>query len=434
MKIAFVSQGMGRINPPAVSGSISIWTYEIANEIKKSHTVLAYEMDEDSLQWRNREHQGITYRYVPSFLNRQLNRLLGLLFEFAKKFRSHASLSRRPLFSSVLYNLGYVLLVSLDLRKQDCHVVHIHQFSQYVPVIRLFNKTIKIALHMNCEWLTQIDKSLMRRRIKSADLIIGCSEYISEKIQRAFPDYAQKVTTVYNGVNHRRFRPDQRTEDVKHPDGTSLLFVGRVSPEKGVHVLIDAMKELVKIYPALHLNIVGGTAIPPKEFIVDLSDDPKVQSLSRFYTSSSKNSHYYYDCLMQQSGGELDGKVSFWGRIPCQEVMHFYRNAHILINPSLSESFGMSLVEAMASEIPVVATRVGGMVNVVGNGETGLLVESDDKDDLARAIMRLIEDPALMLRMGKSGRQRVLDTFSWEQVSASLLANYSILFRSLPSL
>jgi len=108
--------------------------------------------------------------------------------------------------------------------------------------------------------------------------------------------------------------------------------------------------------------------------------------------------------------------------------MHFYRNAHILINPSLSESFGMSLVEAMASEIPVVATRVGGMVNVVGNGETGLLVESDDKDDLARAIMRLIEDPALMLRMGKSGRQRVLDKFSWEQVSASLLANYSILF------
>jgi glycosyltransferase involved in cell wall biosynthesis len=425
MKIAFVSQGLGRINPPVVSGSISIWTYEVANEIKKSHTVMVYEMDGPPIRWKKRYHEGITYRYAPTLLNQQMNRIWKFLFGLLKKLRSQKSVLKRPLFASPLHNLGYIFLVALDLRKQKCHVVHVHQFSQYVPIIRFFNRTIRIALHMNCEWLTQIDKSVIRRRITSADLIIGCSEYISEKITKRFPDYAQRVTTVYNGVDHRRFRPPQAIEDSPAPKGPNLLFVGRVSPEKGVHLLIDAVKDLSKVYPTLHLHIVGGAAIAPREFIVDLSDDPVVRSLSIFYESHGEDNHNYYDCLLEQSVDGLNGKVTFWGSIPWHEIPHFYRKADILINPSLSESFGMSLVEAMASEVPVVATRVGGMINVVADGETGLLIDSPNKDHLARAIQRLVENPAVMSKMGKSGRRRVLDKFSWKQVSTSLVQEYS---------
>jgi glycosyltransferase involved in cell wall biosynthesis len=84
----------------------------------------------------------------------------------------------------------------------------------------------------------------------------------------------------------------------------------------------------------------------------------------------------------------------------------------------------MSLAEAMSAEKPVVATRVGGMVNVVDDGKTGIIVEPGDENDLAQAISHLIENPELREQMGKDGRNRILKLFTWEQVAQSLEKQY----------
>jgi glycosyltransferase involved in cell wall biosynthesis len=103
----------------------------------------------------------------------------------------------------------------------------------------------------------------------------------------------------------------------------------------------------------------------------------------------------------------------------------YYQSADILVNPSYSESFGMSLVEALASETPVIATRVGGMVNIVDENETGLLVNREDVNGLAEAMRCLLSDGDLRRQMGKNGRQRVIERFSWPQVAQSALEKYA---------
>jgi glycosyltransferase involved in cell wall biosynthesis len=99
-------------------------------------------------------------------------------------------------------------------------------------------------------------------------------------------------------------------------------------------------------------------------------------------------------------------------------VAHVQRG-DILVNPSYSESFGMSLVEAMACSRPVVATRVGGMKSIVDDGRTGLIVDRGDVAGLAAAIVRLVGDDDLRATMGRNGRKRVEELFSWDVIAAS---------------
>jgi len=139
---------------------------------------------------------------------------------------------KRPLFASNLYYLTYVLQVAKDLRAEKCDVVHLHNFSQFVPIIRAFNPEIKIVLHMHCEWLTQLDRTMIERRLREADLVIGCSKYITEKILHRFPQFAKRCQTVYSGVDVNHFVSENNHWATKKNGVKRLLFVGRNSPEK----------------------------------------------------------------------------------------------------------------------------------------------------------------------------------------------------------
>ena len=105
-----------------------------------------------------------------------------------------------------------------------------------------------------------------------------------------------------------------------------------------------------------------------------------------------------------------------------EELPELLRNVDIFVMPSIREEFGVAAVEAQAMEIPVVSTRVGGVPEVVLDGETGILVEPGDSEQLAQAILTLIENPALRRQMGKRGREHVLANYRWED-NAALMEN-----------
>ena len=211
----------------------------------------------------------------------------------------------------------------------------------------------------------------------------------------------------------------------KHPNGhLQVLFVGRHSPEKGVHDLLEAMKKVVEKFPRAHLKVVGPRYAVPCDVIVGMSDDPKVLALARFYQKDPYQEGGYISYLEKQRRSGLPENLSFTGSIPHSRLPELYQEADVLVNPSLSETFGITLVEAMAAEVPVVATRVGGMVEIVEEGRTGLLTESADPEALAAALTRLLDDQALRLQMGRAGRERVVQLFSWEKVAGSLLEVY----------
>jgi glycosyltransferase involved in cell wall biosynthesis len=408
MKIAFVNQPWDSIIPPVQAGSIPIWNYEVARRLVKHCDVIIYAR-------KNPGQKAVEFYEKVEY--RRVSVALGRFFNGISKLWANLSL-KNSYFASIFYGFSYAVRVAIDLRRQKCDVVHIPNFSQFVPIIRAFNPNIKIILHMHCEWLTQVNHKLIAKRLSQVDLIIGCSDYITKKIESYLPQFSELCHTVFNGVDLEQFISNNNNNQTKPNDSKKLLFVGRISPEKGLHILLDAFEIVIKYYPQAYLEIVGPQKPTPTEFLAALSDDPNVAFLTKL---DPKN---YFSYLQNKLSLKIASQVFFSGSVKHLELVDCYRKADILINPSVSEAFGMSLVEAMATGIPVIATRVGGMIDVVEEGKTGLLVEANNASALAEAIIHLLADRELRESMGRAGRQRALELFSWDKITESLLSNY----------
>lgn len=405
-----VSQPWDSVIPATHSGSISIITYQLARRLARSAEVIVYAREDAHLP-KAYYDDGVLYRRVSTDIGVWLLRFLERL--------SWLRHPKRPIFSSVLYHPGYILQIANDLRRRKCDIIHIHQFSQYVPIIRAFNPDSRIVLHMNCEWLSRLDPPMIERRLRQADLIVGCSDYITERIRRAFPQFADRCQTIYNGVDvdcfNKRFGDAAATRN----GNKRLLYTGRISPEKGLHTLLDAFRLVLERYPQVELEIAGPEAVPAKELVLGVTDEEDASRLTPFFRGS------YLSHLKSKLTPDMVTKVSFTGNIPHSQLVSHYRNADILILPSsIDEPFGIPLVEAMACHMPVIATRGGGMSEIVEEGKTGFLVERGDTDGLAAAIFRLLEREDMQRSMGEAGRQRAVGIFSWDRITEDLLAQY----------
>jgi len=412
MKIAFFHQPINTISLQNLNSAVEIWTYEVARRLAKYCDVIVYTI-RGPHQKEFEYDERVQYRHFAAGFDEKF----AYLTEGVDK-RLPRSFSRRPFFASSLYYLTHAFRVARDLRSEKCDVVHIHNFSQFVPIIRILDPKIKIVLHMHCEWLTQINRGIIESRLKKLDLVIGVSQYITEKIRACFPQFADRCKTVYNGVDVTTFDKSKHTEHNK-TDTKQILFVGRVSPEKGVHVLLEAFQMVLKQYPQVQLNIVGQQFQLPIKNLIALSNDPKEIDLRRFYNGN------YISNLQDQLSSSAVGHVSFIGTVPHRLLVNRYREADMCVFPSVcNEPCSMPIVEAMATGVPIVATRGGGTPELVVDGETGLLVERGDASALAEAILRLLSDEKLRKSMGRAARKRAVELFSWDQIVKNLLYLY----------
>ena len=409
MKIAFVSQPWDNMVPPVQAGSIAIWTYEVARRLAPSYDVVVFARGSRHGP-RRRTDQRVQYRYIWTGPDVRALKLHTKLQRFTKL--------GLPAFASPFYYLPYIIRAAWELRKQNCDVIHVHNFSQFVPVIRAFNPRATILLHMHCEWLTQLNRSSIRRRLRSANGVLGCSDYITNKIRACFPEHAGKCGTVFNGVDLQRFL-ERGSPGVPRRRGTQrLLFVGRISPEKGLHVLLEAFAQVQEEHPGAVLDVIGPAGMLSPEMLRTLTDDPRVACLKTFAGCD------YLAELQKCITSETIERVRFLGQVPHEKLVYHFRDADVFISPSLSDSFPLTVTEAMASGLPVVATRVGGIPEAVVDNETGVLIEPNDVNGLAREINRLLDDSARMETMGKAARRRVVERFSWEKIAESLLERY----------
>lgn len=427
MRVAFVNQPWNRC-PPVDSGSIAIWTHEVARRLAGHSEVVVYAGRVSGEPSRGRE-EGVEYRRFSTGLDRRLIRWL-------RRMPGRRA-SGRPLFTSDFFYLPYILRVARDLRRKPCDIVHIHNFAQFAPVVRFLNRRVRTVLHMHCDWLAQLDRRQLLSRLQRVDLVLGASEHVTLGAKRRLPEYVGRWKTVFNGVEVPEMTAGRPAEGASSAGPVSespqvLLFVGRISPEKGLHVLLEAFEEVSRRHPAARLRVVGPAAMTPREYLVDLSEDPAVRALSRFYDGVKYDggSGSYLAGLEESVPEAVAGRVEFPGPLPHSELADEYRRAAVLVNPSLSEAFGMSLIEAMAQRLPVVASRVGGMTEIVVDGETGLLVPPGDAGALAAALDDLLRDLPCRMMLGEAGRKRARGLFSWDRVSESLRVAYDELLSS----
>ena len=392
--------------------ALAIVNYEIGRRLARRHEVVTYPKWVPG-QSELERHEGVTYRRIPEGIDRALNSL--------KVLDATGLLNRRrPFRLSPFYYAHYAHEVARDIRERRCELVHLHTISNFISPIRRANPDAGIVLHMHDHSLADFDPAVIAPRLEEVALVLACSRYVADEIRRLYPAVAGRCHALYNGVDERflEVTPD-------HAASRTVLFVGRICPEKGIHVLLSAMSEVSRAHPRASLSLVGPLDVAPKDFVDPHHRDPIFNGLDRYYTHPGA----YYE-LIYRLVSALGGRAFLHGRTPNDEICSHYSRAGIFVFPSLwHEPFGIPVIEAMAAGLPVVATRAGALPEVVVDGETGILVERGDREGLAAAISRLLADPHLRERMGAAGRERVRQLFTWERNVTRLEELYGSVLR-----
>ncbi len=207
-----------------------------------------------------------------------------------------------------------------------------------------------------------------------------------------------RTRLIYGGADPVRYAPDP--QESRH----GVLFVGRITPHKGVDRLIAALP------PGVPLRIAGSSGHDPRP--------PERE----------------YPALLRELAEGRD--VEFLGPVPDDDLPHLYRRAAVLVLPSVertcygrairvSELLGLVVLEAMASGTPVICSRLGGLPEIVEHGVTGYLVKPGDVAELREHIAELTADPALAARLGRNARELVLARFTWRACAERCLAAYA---------
>ncbi len=225
---------------------------------------------------------------------------------------------------------------------------------------------------------------------KDIDRVITVSECSAQEIERQMGIPPNRMKVVYNGVDTNHFQ--NRNGTAKTPN--SLVFVGNTEDrKKGIIHLLQALR-LIKDEYSIKLTIVDGGA----------PDTDYAQSLVTEYG--------------------LSEQVTIVRRLASDQLVHRYLEAEIAVVPSLFEGFGFPAAEAMACELPVIATTAGALPELVSDGENGILVDPGDVQSLVNAIRRLLDDAALRRKMGCASRKIAEDKFNWTQAAKQTLEVY----------
>jgi starch synthase len=256
------------------------------------------------------------------------------------------------------------------------------------------------ALSMFCE----------RTAIEAADAVIAVSRGMRDDVLTCYPDVIpERVHVIHNGIDPEIYRV-QRSEDTLSrlgvdPTKPYAFFNGRITRQKGLHLLLAAA---LKMDPRHQLVIVASNPDTPEI-------GAEVAALAERVRSER-------------------GNLAWIGRyIPLEELIHLHSGATVFVCPSIYEPFGLVNLEAMACETAVVASRVGGIPEIVVEGETGYLIDYDAEHPesfiaaLGARVEELLSDPNLAARMGKAGRERVLRHFGWPAIAARTVELYESL-------
>ena len=249
-----------------------------------------------------------------------------------------------------------------------------------------------------------------RVAVTSAAAVVAVSDGMAADIHAAYPELPPERTRVIrNGIDTAEYAPDPGVEVLsKHgvdPGQPYVLFVGRITRQKGVPVLLRAAAAMA---PYAQLVLCAGAADTP-ELAAEVSE------------------------LVAGLQATRDGVIWIPDMLPKPAIIQLLTHATVFACPSVYEPLGIVNLEAMACGTAVVASRVGGIPEVVADGETGLLVPPDDPAALAEAVNALLEDPGRAAAMGQAGRTRAVAEFSWPAVAAQTAALYAELVGPVPT-
>lgn len=344
--------------------------------------------------------------YVPKFVARNEKRagyretprkaeIDGIPVVYPRYIRPPGKLCHAPSCYTMFWGLRRAL--GKLLREFQPHILHAHTATpdgyaglllkqRYgLPlVVSLRGSDVNIYPYRDC-----MTFRLTRRVIAKADKVTAVSGALKSEAERITPSQ-KEIVVVYTGCDVAQFSFSKAARLLFRerlgipPESLVLIFVGHLLRAKGLFELIDAFRLLYREHPDLHLILVGA------------GEDGKALAT-------------------EAAEANVGDRVHFVGARPHDEIPGWLSAADVFVLPSWHEGLPNAVVEAMACERPVVATRVGGIPEAVEDGESGVLVERGDVEALADAITLLAKDSTRRASMGAAGRRIVERRFTWEK-------------------
>jgi colanic acid/amylovoran biosynthesis glycosyltransferase len=312
--------------------------------------------------------------HVAALLRRPWSYLAGAVYALRL-----AGLDLEKMFSNAMY-FGEAVIVGVEAKRRGVTHVHSH-FSSTVALIaaRVFPLTFSATIHGPDEFADSKGYYLPQK-VAEAKFLCAISKYSCSQLMRiSEPRHWDKLDVAPLGVDPNVFRPRPHRD---RPDRLEILSVGRLASAKGQHILIAAIQRLVREgRRSIRLRIVG--------------DGPHRPSLEREIAEQG-----------------LDEYIRLEGACGQDRVLTFYREADVFVMSSFAEGIPVVLMEAMAMEIPCIATWVTGVPELIRHGVDGWLIPPSDAASLAAAIREFMDAPELRRRLGNSARERVMEKFN----------------------
>ena len=271
-------------------------------------------------------------------------------------------------------------------------IVHIHDFHGILFACALWQRGVKVVstTHLPATYRFYYESpfnpsesiKLSYLSLRISRTVIAVSNYTAHALLRNFRAYSNKIHIVHNGVDPELFFPEfEKRKDI-------ILSVGRMVPQKGFKQLPNIFAEVKKRIPRVKQWIVGEG--PQKKEIINGFRSLKIENAVKVIPFDHQ-----------------------------ETISEYYRFARCLAMPSIYEPFGLVAIEAMASGLPVVAYKTGGLTEIITSGDDGILVPIGDREGFSRSLVELIRDPQLCNEMGRRARSKVLKKFVQDHSNAN---------------
>jgi len=289
----------------------------------------------------------------------------------------------------------------IDAHNEQIDLVHAHDWlvaNAAIELRKIYGKPFISTIHSTEQGrrggisndyqrtIHNVEAQLVHESLK----VICCSEYMAKHVCESFNLPKEKIVIIRNGVDVSQF--DVKTDlsafrrRYAKPEEKIILYVGRLVYEKGVHVLIGGLPKVLAEIPNVKLIIVGEGGM--KE-----------------------------ELLKEAWDFGIAHKVLFTGFVDKKTLISLYKISDVAVVPSLYEPFGITALEAMAAQIPVIVSDTGGLAEIVEHDKTGVKVYPDNSDSVAWGILQVLKDSAYGNRLRKNAYKKLLSEFSWNKIA-----------------
>jgi glycosyltransferase involved in cell wall biosynthesis len=374
-------------NPGGVNEIVKSLIRHMFAEGEPAPAVLVTNLSEKSAEWDSAQTYPIFYQE------------LGIPFYGPARVRSCVSfLLRLPARLSQLHKL---------FRERNVQIVNVHYPNLgdlHYAVMRtlgLFRGGFQLSFHLSdardAAQTSGLERWLWRRLLGSADVLITDSDDMHPDLLAVDPGCGPKLLTVHNGVDLEfcSSRPYERDRFPEELEGKPvILSVGNFEERKGHHILMRAFRQVLDRIPDARLVMVGGP-------------QPYMSELKRLHLELG-----------------LQGRAFMIENVPHERIPAYLSRARLFALATQAEAFSLAILEAGAAGLPIVSTRARGVVEQLKDGATAKLVTVDDVDDLAKALLELLENPAEAQRLAKNFRAEIEESLTWEHHYAAYRAVY----------